>query len=160
MKFVAGICSTLLLAAVVSLSTAPAFAGEAFAVKSMEEFLEYQYALREAVESGEGRFATLSPGERGKLIRAQDEIFRILSDKSSVKRLGDRDRRELYNAQHVVAAIVTRSRDGRSTCHFESDVGTHLQTVQCRTVAESEAVRRDNSRKYAQLQRCRGKCSR
>lgn len=158
MKTVASICTTLLLAAVVALSSAPAFAGEAFAVKSMEEFLEYQYALREAVESGKGRFASMIPTERTKLFRAQDDIFRILADSTSVKRLGDRDRRDLYNAQHVVAAIVTADRDGRSTCHFASDLGTHLRTVQCRTVAESEAIRRDNGRKYAQMQRCRGEC--
>ena len=160
MKSVGSICSTLLLAAVVALAAAPSFAGEAFEVKSMDEFLEYQYALREAVESGEGRFAALSPTDRAKLIRAQDEIFRVLSGESSVKRLGDRDRRDLYNAQHVVAAIVTGNRDDRSTCYFQSDLGTHLQTIRCRTVAETEAIRRDNSRKYGLMQRCRGKCRR
>lgn len=156
MKSVAAACSALLLTLAVGLVPVPSFAGEAFAVKTMEEFLEYQYALREAVESGEGRFATLTPPERSKLIRAQDDIFRILARSTSVKRLSDRERRDLYNAQHVVAAIVTDNRDDRSTCRFASDLGTHLQTVQCRTVAESEAIRRDNSQKYGQIQRCRG----
>ncbi len=160
MKTVAGFCLAALLAILTGFFPAPATANEAFAVKSMEEFLEYQYALREAVESREGKFATLSPSNRARLIRAQDEIFRILSNKSSVNRLGDRDRRDLYNAQHVVAAIVTANRDERSTCYFESELGTHLRTLQCRTVAESEEMRRDNSQKYAKLQRCKGKCSR
>ncbi len=161
MKTVTGFCLTALLAILTGLFASPATADEAFEVKSMEEFLEYQYSLREAVESGEGRFSELSGTDRTRLIRAQDEIFRILANKSSVKRLGERDRRDLYNAQHVVAAIVTRNRGDRSICQFESELGSRLQTINCRTVAEAEEMRRDNSRKYGQLQRCKGsECSR
>ncbi len=146
----------------VGMALAPAYAGaeEPYAVKSMDEFLDYQYALREAVESGEGRFASLSPTDRAKLIRAQDEIFRILDGKSSARRLNDRDRRSLYNAQHVVAAVVTQNDDDRSICRNMNDLGTHISTVQCRTVAEVAATRVDNRDRFARLQKCKGsECS-
>lgn len=133
---------------------------EPFEVTSLDHFLDYQYALREAVESGEGKFAALAPTERTKLIRAQDEIFRILGGKTSVKRLGDRDKLSLYNAQHVVAAIVTSNDNDRSICRSTSALGSHLATTKCRTVAETETTRLDHRDRYAKLQRCRGsECS-
>lgn len=156
MQLIAKSWRTLFAAAALIVVSAPMLAAEAFAVKSMEDFLDYQYALREAVESGEGKFAALTPTDRTRLIRAQDEIFRILGSKTSVKRLGERDKRLLYNAQHVVAAIVTSNDDDRSICRSTNDLGSHLGTVQCRTVAEAEAIRVDNRDRYAKLQRCRG----
>ncbi len=146
----------LALAATLMLAGGPLLAAEPFAVASMEDFLDYQYALREAVQSGEGKFAALAPSDRIKLIRAQDEIFRILGGKTSVQRLGERDKRTLYNAQHVVAAIVTKNDDDRSICRSTMDVGSHLAITQCRTVAETDARRVDNRDRYAKLQRCKG----
>ncbi len=161
MKNVSKGWQTLLLAATLACMGAPTFAAEAFAVKSMDEFLDYQYALRNAVESGEGKFALLEPADRSKLIRAQDEIFQILDGVTSVKRLNNRDQEALYNAQHVVAAIVTKNEDDRSICYSTPDLGTHLATLRCRTVAEAEAMRVDNKDKFARLQRCKGaKCGR
>jgi len=160
MKNVAKGWQMLLLAAAMTVMSAPMLAAEAFAVTSMEDFLDYQYALREAVESGEGKFAALTPTERTKLIRAQDEIFRILGGKTSVKRLNDRDKTSLYNAQHMVAAIVTSNEDNRSICRNSTELGTHLATVQCRTVADAETVRVENRDRFARLQKCRGACKR
>ncbi len=150
----------LALAGTLAFACAPLLATEPFAVTSMEDFLDYQYSLREAVESGEGRFAALAPTDRTKLIRAQNDIFRILDGKTSVKRLNDRDRAALYNAQHVVAAIVTQSDDDRSICRSTSDLGSHIGTYQCRTVADAETTRVENRDRFVQLQKCRGKCSR
>lgn len=145
--------STLL--AMVSASL-PAASGEPFAVKSMEDFLDYQYALRDAVESGKGRFAELAKVDRSKLLRAQDDIFRILDGKTSVKRLSERDKKTLYNAQHVVAAIVTGAGDDMNVCRSVNDIGTHLTTVECRTTAEVRATGEDNRERFGKLQQCRG----
>lgn len=160
MQLIAKSWRTLFAAAALIVVSAPMLAAEAFAVKSMEDFLEYQYALRAAVESNEGRFAELAPVDRSKLVRAQDQIFRILDGKTSLKRLSERNRNSLYNAQHVVAAIVTKNDDNRSICRSTSDLGSHLGTVQCRTVAEAEGTRLDNRDRFARLQKCRGECRR
>lgn len=135
---------------------APANADEPFAVKSLEDFLDYQYALRDAVLSGEGRFGTLAKPDKSKLLQVQDEIFRILDGKSSVRRLSDRDKKLLYNAQHVVAAIVMQSDKDMSVCRHVNEIGTHLATVQCRTTAEMRETRQDNRERFGKLQRCRG----
>ncbi len=152
------LCTGIVLSALLAMLSAsvPAASGEPFAVKSMEDFLDYQYALRDAVESGKGRFGALPKVERSKLLRAQDEIFRILEGKTSVKRLSERDKKSLYNAQHVVAAIVTGAGDDMSVCRSVNDIGTHLTTVECRTTAEVRATGEDNRERFGKLQQCRG----
>lgn len=147
---------SLVFAAVVACAGTSASTAEPFAVASMDDFLEYQYALRAAVDSGEGKFASLSPSDRTRLLRAQDDIFRILDRKTSVKRLSERDKRVLYNAQHVVAAVVTKNDDDRSVCRSANDLGTHIGSVKCFTVAETEARRIDNRDRFARLQKCKG----
>ena len=93
-----------------------------------------------------GRFQWVTDEERTKVLRALDEMGRILEGHESVAELRETDKVALLNAQEVANAILTRRDRDRLICERRVIVGSHFPQSVCETYGE-KMTRTEDARK-------------
>ena len=124
----------------IALAAALLVSGSAFAdnqssppvvIRDVGKFLDYQRDLRDDLDSK--KFDHLRATSRQQLLKAQDQIFALLAGKRSVEELSHEQQIELYNAQHLIAGIVTDAELDRPICKREKRVGSNRAETVCTT---------------------------
>ena len=93
-----------------------------------------------------GRFQWVTPEERTKVLKALDEMGRILEGHESISELRETDKVALLNAQEVANAILTKRDRDRLICERRAIVGSRFPQSVCETYGE-KMMRTAESRK-------------
>ena len=93
-----------------------------------------------------GRFQWVTDEERTKVLKALDEMGRILEGHESVAELRETDKVALLNAQEVANAILTMRDKDRLICERRVIVGSHFPQSVCETYGE-KMTRTEDARK-------------
>lgn len=127
-------------------------------VDKVGQILKQQHEIRRESEVSTGEYARFGSQALERMHVAQDRIFELLDDVSTVDQL-DPDRKvELFNALEEVKAVINENEDNRQECWRERKLGTTMRTTRCATVAEMRAVR-ENTRDYLDSPTmCSGDC--
>jgi len=99
------------------------------------EFDAFAATLRGEMEPN-GRFEWVTDEERTKVLKALDEMDRILEGHESVAELRETDKVALINAQGVANAILTKRDKDRVICERRVIVGSHFPQSVCETYGE------------------------
>lgn len=131
-----------LLAALFTAGTAAAdSAPTPVRIDSVSRFLDQQRDLRDDLKSS--KFRHLRHDQRKRLLAAQDEMFTLLEGKRSVNELSHDEQIELYNAQHLVAGIITDAELDRPICKREKRVGSNMSQTVCTTKRQMDSHRNE-----------------
>lgn len=151
MKF-AAIALAALLASGIALAddNAPA----PLVIRDVAKFLDYQRDLRDDLESS--KFRHLRESKRREAFEAQDQIFALLRGKRSIEELTHEQQVELYNAQHVVAGIITNAELDRPICKREKRIGSNRSETVCTTKRSLAAQKREVDRIFKGPRNCAG----
>ena len=114
----------------------------------IDEFIEYQRAMRENFE--DGMTGTLTPEEVAEVKRQQDIVFAALDGVDSIEALDDETRLEVFNAQQTITGIITKNTANTPICRRESTLGSHRQRTVCMTPAQ-RAEAADNARRMLEM---------
>ena len=113
-------------------------------IKDVAKFLDYQRDVRDDVKSS--KFKHMDESSKEKLLAAQDEIFGLLKGRKSIDELTHEQQVELYNAQNLVAGILTDAELDRPVCKREKRVGSNMATTVCTTKRQMDEHRDDIQR--------------
>ena len=113
-------------------------------IKDVAKFLDYQRDVRDDVKSS--KFKHMDESSKEKLLAAQDEIFGLLKGKKSIDELTHEQQVELYNAQNLVAGILTDAELDRPVCKREKRVGSNMATTVCTTKRQMDEHKDDIQR--------------
>ena len=113
-------------------------------IKDVEKFLDYQRDVRDDVKSS--KFKHMDESSKEKLLAAQDEIFGLLKGRKSIDELTHEQQIELYNAQNLVAGILTDAELDRPVCKREKRVGSNMATTVCTTKRQMDEHKDDIQR--------------
>ena len=83
-----------------------------------------------------GRFMWVTDDERVKVLKALDEMGRILAGHETVAELLETEKVALINAQEVANAILTKRDKDRLICQRRKIVGSQLPQSVCETYGE------------------------
>ena len=112
---------------------------------SMAERVANHRVLRSSVEKQEGKFAALKPGDKSKILRAQDRIFELLEGKSATAELSSADRTRMDNAESEIANLVASldppAASAKVKCSYEARIGSNRKERICRKVGSSDSMR-------------------
>ena len=100
--------------------------------------------LRGEMEPG-GRFQWVTEPERVRVLKALDEMARILEGHATVAELRETDKVALLNAQEVANAILQKRDRDRVICERRVIVGSHFPQSVCETYGE-KMTRTDEAR--------------
>ena len=113
-------------------------------IKDVAKFLDYQRDVRDDVKSS--KFKHMDESSKERLLAAQDEIFGLLKGKKSIDELTHEQQVELYNAQNLVAGILTDAELDRPVCKREKRVGSNMATTVCTTKRQMDEHKDDIQR--------------
>jgi hypothetical protein len=131
MKFLLTAC--LLLGAAVALAAnGPLLDVDKFVAQQRDVREDFRYSKK---------FAHVTEADKQRLYRAQDELFALLENRSSVDELTTDQRIALFNAQETVSAVLLEAELDREVCRREKTVGSHRATLVCTTVRERRAMK-------------------
>ena len=99
------------------------------------EFDAFAAALRGEMDPP-GRFMWVTEEERVKVLKALDEMGRILEGHETVAELLETEKVALINAQEVANAILTKRDKDRVICERRKIVGSQLPQSVCETYGE------------------------
>ena len=107
---------------------------------NIPQFLAHQEQLRDDVERST-KFAHLDNESKRRLFGSQDVLFTVLRDKSSIDELSDDERLEVFNAQNVIAAVLSDAEEDRPLCKNAPRLGSHMRNLDCWSKRERELQR-------------------
>lgn len=152
MKFKIAALAALLFSSGVAL--ADNNAASAVVIDNVPKFLDHQRDLRDELESP--KFRHIGSTNRQKLLAAQDELFVLLDGKRSVEELTHEQRIKVYNAQHLIAGIITNAELDRPICKREKRVGSNMAQTVCTTKRQKDAHYDDLQRNMKAPRNCGG----
>jgi TolA-binding protein len=117
----------------------PVSASAAQAQDSVADILATQHGIRDHLDKRDGEYARYSDAAIGKMKRAQDRIFSMLSGVESLDQLNRGQRVDLSNALDEVKANLLAKDDSRMICHIERKIGSNMMQRHCETVAQRNA---------------------
>lgn len=126
----------------------------AVVIDDVPKFLDYQRDLRD--DLGSPKFRHIGNASRRKLIEAQDELFALLKGKRSIEELTREQRVAVYNAQHLIAGIVTDAELDRPICKREKRVGSNMAQTVCTTKRRQDEHYDELQRSLRAPRNCRG----
>lgn len=88
-------------------------------------------------------YSHLHDEDRVKIVQAQKRIHALIDDVDSVSVLNLDERAELWNEHAVVVAVLQAREDQRLVCERVNKTGTHVDTMECLTVATRARMRQD-----------------
>lgn len=121
-------------------------------IKDVARFLDYQRDLRADVESK--KFRHIREAQRRELFKAQEQIFTLLDGKRSIEELSHEQQIELYNAQHLIAGIVTDAELDRPICKREKRVGSNRAETVCTTKRQMDEHKSELHRNMRATKTC------
>ena len=104
-------------------------------IVDIESFLAQQQEIR-ADMAGAKKFKHVTDYDKRRLYAAQDQIFTLLTGRTSTDELDSDQLVALYNAQEEVNAILTEAELDRPICVRETVVGSRRVVTVCLTVRE------------------------
>lgn len=128
---------------VIALLTGLASVTAIASVDKVGQILQQQREIRRESETSTGEYARFGSKALERMHSAQDRIFKLLGDVSTVDQLDPDQKVELLNALEEVKAVITENEDNRQECWRERKLGTAMRTTRCATVAELRAVKED-----------------
>lgn len=108
-------------------------------IRDIDDWIGHQRDVRAEFETSK-RWAHVKKAEKQRLYAAQDEAFALLEGHSSIDELGTDERIALYNAQGVIAAVVTNAELDREVCKREKVLGSHRANLVCMTERERRRI--------------------
>lgn len=95
-----------------------------------------QAEIRRSAEAGEGRYRSLTSGDRRQLFTHQDRVDALLGDTTLTTELSEVHQVELFNNLEAISALVNDEADERLICRRIKPVGSNRPTTVCRTAAQ------------------------
>jgi hypothetical protein len=123
-------------------------------IKDVAGFLDHQRQLRD--DLGTRKFRHLGASQRRELLDAQEKVFALLEGKRSIEQLSHEQQIELYNAQHVIASIVSDAELDRPICKREKRIGSNRSETVCTTKRSLAAQRSEVDRVLKGPRNCGG----
>ena len=123
-------------------------------IRDVAKFLDYQRDLRDDLKSS--KFRHLRESKRQEVFEAQDQMFALLQGKRSIEELSHEQQIELYNAQHLVAGIVTNAELDRPICKREKRIGSNRAETVCTTKRKRDEHYNELQRNLRGTQNCSG----
>jgi hypothetical protein len=105
--------------------------------------LAEQKDIRAESEEPMGKYSRFDDAARARLHRAQDVIFKILSEGKALEQLSKDQQVDLLNAVEEVKVVLAENRKDKLECWRERKTGTTMKETICETVAQRERIRRD-----------------
>jgi hypothetical protein len=115
------------------------------------EFDAFAAELRSEMDPP-GRFEWVKEDERIKVLKALDEMGRILEGHASVAELRETDKVALINAQEVANAILTKRDKERLICERRKIVGSQMPQSVCETYGEKMMRTADAKKRYREME--------
>lgn len=110
-------------------------ATQAGRILDIESFLAQQQEIRDDM-AGSKKFKHVTDYDKRRFYSAQDQIFTLLTGRTSTDELNSDQLVALYNAQEEVNAILTDAELDRPICERETVVGSRRVVTVCLTVRE------------------------
>ncbi len=123
-------------------------------IEDVAKFLDFQRDLRDDVKTS--KFKHMDESSKDKLFAAQNTVFALLKGKRSVDELNPAQQVELFNAQTLIAGIVTDAELDRPVCKREKRVGSNRATTVCTTKRQMEEHRNELQRNMRAPRNCMG----
>ncbi len=120
-----------------------------FAVNTPAAFQAQAEKVREEM-SENGRYGAINRSDRSAVESDLERIDGLLRGAGSLEALNDRQQVDLMNAQERINAVLTRNDGNRLVCTMESRSGSHFKQKTCRTLKQSEEIRRKGQEAYQQ----------
>ena len=99
-----------------------------------------------------GRFMWVTEEERVKVLKALDEMGRILEGHDNVAELRETDKVALINAQEVANAILTKRDKERLICERRKIVGSQMPQSVCETYGEKMMRTAEARKRYREME--------
>lgn len=129
-------CLTLLLV--------PLLASASFTATDTRRILAEQKDIRAESEQPMGKYSRFDDAARARLYRAQDVIFKILSEGKALEQLSKDQQVDLLNAVEEVKAVLADNEKNKLECWRERKTGTTMKVTRCETVAQREKLRHES----------------
>jgi len=129
----------LLLFAPIAAAFASDVAPKPTVIRDVGDWVGHQRDVRAEFETAK-RWAHVKPRDKERLYAAQDQAFALLDGRASVDELSTDQKLELYNAQGVIASVLTEAELDREVCKRETLVGSHRSGLVCMTVREKRRI--------------------
>ncbi|MEO5560709.1 MAG: hypothetical protein ABIO49_12420 [Dokdonella sp.] len=94
------------------------------------------------MEAG-GRYEFVKPDERKTLDVKFTEMEELLKQNGSVQNMKQNQKVQLFNAQEVINAILTKRDSDRVICENFVPIGSHIPKTKCHTYGQAEEARRE-----------------
>ena len=143
----------LALGVSLALAAGAACAQSADQPQTAAEILQFQHALRAKLDNPSGEYSRFDEGQLTRMRRAQDNVFRLLSDAKSLDDLSENQKIEVSNSLDEVKSILLANEGNRLICYRERKTGTNLLTKRCETYADRQARARDSERAMRDMSR-------
>ena len=124
----------------------------AVVIDNVPKFLDYQRDLRDDLKKP--KFRHIGSTSRKKLLAAQDELFDLLGGKRSVEELTQEQQIKVYNAQHLIAGIMTNAELDRPICKRERRVGSNMAQTVCTTKRQMDEHKNEVQRNMKAPKTC------
>ena len=103
------------------------------------EILAEQTALRQALNSGDPRYASVTPFRRNRIYGAQDQVFALTQGHARLDELSVDEQLRLFNALEAISAhLGKRNEDAHMVCERIAMTGSRRQQMACMHKDERE----------------------
>jgi hypothetical protein len=111
------------------------------------KFADTQAAIHNEMAPG-GRYEFIKPDAKAQVEVDLAAISALLQKSGSVAQMSQPDKVQLFNLQEHVNGVLTHSDGNRLVCEHRPPMGSNIAVTSCKTVAETEKMRRD-AQKYS-----------
>ncbi|MEO7324880.1 MAG: hypothetical protein ABIW82_08630 [Dokdonella sp.] len=112
---------------------------------SLDTF-EQKVAMVHAEMAVGGRYEFVKPDERRTIDLKFSEMDGLMKQSGPVESMKQDQKIQLFNAQEVVNAILTKRDSDRVICENIVPIGSHIPKTKCHTYGQSEEARRESVR--------------
>jgi hypothetical protein len=112
---------------------------------SQDKFEQIITMVRGEMKAG-GRYEFVKPDERQTIETKLDEMQTLFKSSGSVEQMHQDEKVQLFNAQELVNAILTKRDSDRVICVNRAPVGSHIPKTTCHTYGQEEEARRETTK--------------
>lgn len=106
-----------------------------------DKFEQISATVRQEMEAG-GRYEFVKPDERTTIDKKLSEMDLLFKQNESVQRMPQNQKVQLFNAQEVVNAILTKRDSDRVICENRLPIGSHIPKTTCHTYGQEQEAHR------------------
>jgi hypothetical protein len=93
-----------------------------------------------------GRYEFVPADERKTVDAKLTQMQGLFTKSGSIEQMQQDEKIQLFNAQEVVNAILTKRDSDRVICENKAPVGSHIRKTTCHTYGQEEQARRDTGK--------------